>query len=97
MKGRAPRPYHILGVVEGLLVGPVHGELGDVHLVAGGKYTGDLHRGPVQGVNVAGHRHVHAVTSWQSARRQKGAHGPCDVTAANQSIRPPIEEHDKYL
>lgn len=87
MKGRARRPYHILGVVEGLLVGPVHNELGGVHLVARGKYARDLHRGPVKSVDVAGHRHVHAATSWQRTRRQRGSHGSCDTTAANQIIR----------
>lgn len=76
------RPYHILRVVDGLLVSPVHDELGGVYLVAGGKYTGDLHRGPVEGVDVAGHRHVHAETSWRSASRQRGSLG----SAANQSI-----------
>lgn len=81
------KPYHILSVVEGLLVGPVHDELGGVYLVAGGKYAGDLHRGPVEGVDGAGHRHVHAKTSWHSARRHSGSRGSCDATAANQSIK----------
>lgn len=64
--------YPLLRVIGGLLVGPVHGELSCVHLVAGSESAGDFDCRSVQCIDVICYQHVHAGTAWKKEQQRYG-------------------------
>lgn len=66
--------HHLLSLVGVLLVGPVHGKLVDVHLVAGGEDALDPHHGAVQDVDLVMDQDIHTGrrAGW---RREEGRNG----------------------
>lgn len=52
-------PYHLLCIIFGLLVGPVHSKFADIQFVTGIESAGDLYHGPIQCIDLLCHMHFH--------------------------------------